>query len=84
VQVIPAVAVATVVFVAGHIMGTVLLGAALWRVVPRWAAVALAVSQPLHLVFAVIVPNHLLDAAAWTLTAVGFGVAAITLCRAVR
>ncbi len=68
----PTVAVATLVFVAGHILGTVLLGVALWRVLPRWVAAALIVSQPLHLVFAVVVPNHLLDALAWALTTLGF------------
>jgi len=30
--------------------------------VPAWAALALIVSQPLHLIFAVVVPNGLLDA----------------------
>lgn len=69
--------VAVAAFVVGHILGTVALGIALWRVIPRWAAVALIVSQPLHLVFAVIVPNHLLDLLAWTLTAIGFAAAAL-------
>lgn len=78
----PAAVVAALVFVAGHILGTVLLGIALWRTIPRWAAIALAVSQPLHLVFAVIVPNPLLDALAWALTAVGFTYAAIAASRA--
>lgn len=68
----PIVLVASLVFVAGHILGTVLLGVALWRVLPRWVAAALIVSQPLHLVFAVVVPNHLLDALAWALTTLGF------------
>jgi len=77
----PSAAVAELVFVAGHILGAVLLGIALWRVIPRWAAVALIVSQPLHLVFAVVVPNHALDALAWTLTAVGFAAAAVVLAR---
>lgn len=67
---------ATVLWVAGHILGLVLLGVALWRAIPTWAAVALIVSQPLHFVFAVIAPNHLLDGLAWLLTAVGFAVAA--------
>jgi hypothetical protein len=67
---------ATSLFVAGHILGVVLLGVALWRVVPRWAALALIVSQPFHFVVAVIVPNHALDALAWALTAVGFAAAA--------
>lgn len=79
VQSLPAVSLATTVFVAGHILGTVLLGIALWRAVPRWVAVALAVSQPLHLVFAVIVPNHLLDGLAWAITAACFCIAAVAL-----
>ena len=65
------------VFVAGHVLGTVLLGLALWRAVPRWAAVAIIVSQPLHFVAAVLVGSHVLDAAAWTLAAVGFAVAVV-------
>lgn len=73
----PSAGVATGLFVLGHIVGTVLLGIAIWRAVPRWAAAALIVSQPLHLVFAVIVPNGWLDAAAWTLTAVGFAAAGV-------
>src|SRR5689334_13554106 len=67
---------AAALFVTGHILGVVLLGLALWRVVPRWAALALIVSQPFHFVVAVIVPNHALDALAWVLTAVGFTAAA--------
>lgn len=80
----PVTAVATTVFVAGHILGAVLLGVALWNAVPRWAALALAVSQPLHLVFAVVVPNHALDGLAWSLTAVGFGAAALAGSRGAR
>jgi len=72
----PVSATATGIWVLGHVVGTVLLGVALWRVVPVWAALAVVVSQPLHLVVAVIVPNHLVDGLAWLLTAVGFGVAA--------
>jgi hypothetical protein len=69
------------VFVAGHILGAVLLGIALWRVIPRWAAIALTVSQPLHLLFAVFVTNHWADAAAWSLTGVGFAAAAVVTLR---
>jgi hypothetical protein len=72
----PVASTATSVFVVGHIAGTVLLGLALWRVIPRWAALALMVSQPLHFVVAVVMPNHVLDALAWLLTAIGFAVAA--------
>ncbi len=49
--------------------------------IPKWAATALILSQPLHLVFAVIVPNHALDAIAWTLTGIGFAAAALTYVR---
>lgn len=78
-----AVVAAGAIFVAGHIVGLILLGAALWRAraIPAWAAIALIVSQPLHLVFAVIVPNHLLDAGAWALTALGLFVAALRVLR---
>lgn len=80
----PSVLIASIAFVVGHILGTVLLAIALWRAVPRWAALALAVSQPLHLVFAVIAPNHLLDALAWGLTAVGFAAVAMVAGRVER
>ncbi len=80
----PIAGIAIGLFVAGHILGTVLLGIAIWRVIPRWAALALIVSQPLHLVFAVIVPNHALDAVAWLLTTVGFTCAALAYARLVR
>jgi hypothetical protein len=71
------------VFALGHIVGVILLGVALLRgrAVPAWAAWALIVSQPLHLVFAVIIPSNALDAAAWALTTVGFAAAAVTLHR---
>lgn len=73
VDTLPVSTVAAAVFVVGHIVGTVLLGLASWRVLPRWIAVGLVVSQPLHLVFAVVLPNPWLDALAWGLTALGFG-----------
>lgn len=65
---------AGVFFVLGHVLGTILLGIALWRsqVVARWAAAAVIVSQPIHFVAAVIVPNHTLDLVGWALQAVGF------------
>lgn len=66
--------IAGVFFVLGHVLGTILLGVALWRsqVVARWAAIAVIVSQPIHFVAAVIVPNHTLDLIGWGLQAVGF------------
>jgi hypothetical protein len=70
-------------FVVGHIVGLALLGIALWRgrIVPAWAALMIAISQPLHFVFAVIAPVHALDGLAWALTAIGFAAAAVVLMR---
>jgi len=70
-------------FVLGHIVGLILLGIALWRsrAIPAWAALALALSQVFHFMFAVIVPVHALDGLAWAVTAVGFGAAALALLR---
>jgi hypothetical protein len=78
----PATSIPLLVFVPGHILGGILLGIAMWRVIPKWAAIALILSQPLHLVFAVLVPNHALDAIAWCLTGVGFVAAALSYIRA--
>lgn len=82
----PIVGVATVIFVVGHVVGTVLLGIAMLRshCVPAWAAVITIVSQPLHFVAAVIVPDHTLDGAAWGLNAIGFAVAAVAVYRSPR
>ncbi|QNE22579.1 hypothetical protein F1D05_37640 [Kribbella qitaiheensis] len=70
----PSAAVAGVFFVLGHVLGTILLGIALWRtrVVARWAALAVIVSQPIHFIAAVIIANHPLDLFGWGLQAVGF------------
>jgi hypothetical protein len=71
------------IFVLGHVVGLILLGIALWRgrVVPAWAGLLIAVSQILHVVFAIIVPVHALDGLAWGLTTVGFAVAAVAFIR---
>jgi hypothetical protein len=71
------------IFVAGHVVGTTLLGIAFVRttVLPRWAAVAIMVSQPLHFVAAVILGNHVLDLVAWGLTAVGFAAISFVVLR---
>jgi hypothetical protein len=62
------------VFVAGHVIGTILLGIAMWRshLVPRWAAVATAISQPIHVIAAIVVVSHTLDLVGWGLQAAGF------------
>lgn len=79
----PTVAIYQAMFVIGHVVGTVLLGLALLRSgrVPAWAAWALAVSQPLHFVAAVILGSHELDLFAWSLAAVGMAVAASRIVR---
>jgi AcrR family transcriptional regulator len=50
-------------------------------VIPAWAAVAVIASQPPHFVFAVIAPNHALDATSWGLAALGLGAAALRVLR---
>jgi len=79
----PTVNLSIVVFVLGHVVGTVLFGVALLRtgVIPAWAAWALTVSQPLHFVAAVFLDNPPLDLFAWTLTALAMAVAARVLLR---
>jgi hypothetical protein len=79
----PAAAAADVIFVVGHVAGTVLLGLAMWhvRTIPRWAAVATVIAQPLHFVAAVIVASHPLDLVAWGLNAIGFAAAGVAIAR---
>ncbi|MGP3963635.1 hypothetical protein ACTWPT_47490 [Nonomuraea sp. 3N208] len=79
----PALSLSVGLFVLGHVLGTVLLGAALWRarMIPAWAGAALVASQPLHLVFVLTGAPKLLDGGAWVLTALGFAAAALTLAR---
>jgi hypothetical protein len=71
------------VFVVGHVVGTVLLGIAMWRsqITARWAALAVAVSQPIHFIAAVIVSSHLLDLIGWGLQAAGFAAVAWVIVR---
>jgi hypothetical protein len=80
---VPAIGLGSDLFVAGHILGLILIGIALWRghVLPSWAALAIALSQVLHFIFAVVVPVPALDGLAWGLTTVGFAVAALTFAR---
>jgi hypothetical protein len=78
----PALDAATAIFVAGHVIGTVLLGAAMWQAgLPRWAAVATIVSQPLHFVAAVVLASHELDFVAWGLNAAGFAAVALSVVK---
>jgi hypothetical protein len=70
------------VFVAGHLLGTILLGVALWRarIAPTWLAIAFTVSQPIHLT-SVLTGIRPIDLVGWGLTGVGFGWAAWRLLR---
>lgn len=82
----PIAIISIVTFVVGHIVGMILLAVALRkaRVIPRWAALALGVSQPVHLVAAVILPSRALDVVAgWGLTTVGFAMVSVALLRTV-
>lgn len=78
----PTVMLMVLVFVIGHIAGTVLLGAAMIasRLTPVPIGVLMLVSQPLHLV-AVIIVSPALDLVAWGLTAVAMAFLAAVLWR---
>lgn len=71
------------IFVVGHVVGSVLLGIAMIRsrVVGATWGVAMLVSQPLHLLAAVVFSSHTLDLCAWGLTAVAMGAAAVAVLR---
>ena len=79
----PTTMVAAGVFVLGHVVGTVLLGVAMWRssAVPRWAAVLTMVAQPLHFTAAVLLSSPTLDLAAWGLNVLGFAAAGLAILR---
>jgi hypothetical protein len=79
----PTTMVAAAMFVLGHVLGTVVLGVALWRsgAVPRWAAVLTLVAQPLHFTAAVLLGSPALDLAAWGLNVAGFAAAAVAILR---
>jgi hypothetical protein len=77
----PTIGVGLILFVIGHIAGTILLGTALWRIIPVWASIALIVSQPLHLIAYVVLQIQFLDGLAWGLTALGFTACALAIAR---
>ncbi|MHA7178118.1 hypothetical protein ACX80D_15840 [Arthrobacter sp. Sr24] len=65
-------AVSGIIWLVGHIVGMIIIGIALGRagIVHWWVAIALMVSQPFHLIAAVIIPSRLLDLTmGWGLTA---------------
>ncbi|HWC13136.1 MAG TPA: DUF4386 family protein [Actinomycetota bacterium] len=71
------------IFVLGHVVGTILLGLAMWRSsrVPRWAAVITVVSQPLHFAAAFFIGSPPLDLVAWGLNAAGFAAVSAAVIR---
>ncbi len=75
---LPVLMVFGVVFVIGHIVGTVLLGVTMIATRITWVGVgiAMAISQPLHFVALVVFQSRLLDLLAWGTTAVCMGVLA--------
>lgn len=79
---LPTTTVLSALFVAGHVTGSILLALALRRsrYVGRLGCWILGISQPVHVV-AAIIGNHPLDLIGWLLTALGmaFAARAITL-----
>jgi hypothetical protein len=75
-------AVPTMVFVIGHIVGTILLGIIVFQahLTPAWVAALLMVSQPVHLV-AIVTSLAWLDLSAWGMTALGMAFLAIRVLR---
>ncbi|MDT4904689.1 MAG: hypothetical protein QOH52_2705 [Pseudonocardiales bacterium] len=69
------------IFVVGHVVGTVLLGIALLRSarIPKAAAWAVIVSQPLHFIATVIAGSPTLDLIGWSLTGIGLAFVARAL-----
>jgi hypothetical protein len=79
---LPTTSLLSAIFVAGHLIGTVVLAFALRRAraVPTAGWVILGLSQPVHFV-AAISGNHVLDLVGWTMTAIGMGFAAVAVTR---
>ncbi|MHB1535859.1 MAG: hypothetical protein ACYC1D_14880 [Acidimicrobiales bacterium] len=72
----------TVVFIVGHVLGTLLLGVALWRtrVVPRWAAAAVVVGIVGHLL-STPAASRGLDIAGFVLLVAGCAAAGAAILR---
>jgi multisubunit Na+/H+ antiporter MnhB subunit len=71
-------------WVVVHILGMVIAAIALRRarVLPLWAAILLGLSQPVHLVAAIIVPSRWLDVlGGWGMTTLICGYVALQVLR---
>ncbi len=79
---LPQLSLLVMVFVVGHVVGTVLLGVTMiaGRAAPLVIGVLMTVSQPLHFA-AVMIGNPTLDLVAWALTALGMGFLAVRALR---
>ena len=79
----PAQSAAELLFVLGHVLGTILLGIGMLRgrVVPTWAAWATIVAQPIHFIAAVVLGSHALDLCGWGLNAIGFAALSVAVLR---
>lgn len=76
--------VAGLIWLAGHIVGMILIAIALGRagIVKWWVAIALMVSQPFHFIAAVIIPSRLLDVTlGWGLTTLASLVVSLAILR---
>ncbi len=76
--------VAGLIWLAGHIVGMVLIGIALGRagIVNWWVAIALIISQPIHFIAAVIIPSRLLDVTlGWGLTTLASFMVSLAILR---
>ena len=71
-------------FIVGHLLGMVLLGIAVVRarLVPWWVGAMIVVSQPVHVISAVVVPSRALDVlGGWGVTTLGFVFVALAVLR---
>lgn len=72
------------IWLAGHIVGMIIIAIALGRagIVKWWVAIALMVSQPFHFIAAVIIPSRLLDVTlGWGLTTLASLVVSLAILR---
>lgn len=71
----------TMLFVVGHVLGSVLLALALRGSIPTFGWLAILLSQPAHVMAFVVVQSPIMDAASWGLMALGFLCCAIAILR---
>lgn len=70
-------------FIVGHIVGTVLLGAAMLRarLTPVWAGLVVIVGTLLHPIGLLLLHMPLVDGGSYVLVSIGFGAAALAIVR---